>query len=124
MAGYAVHEKGGAAADALPSRREVSGVDVWYEDAVASGVVDIPPPMSWQLWRTYRKVTRTRPTEEEDGPDYRYDASETQREEMSLYTRVMKHYYGENFNQLAGMPSFIRTGWRNLKKKGPLRRPQ
>ena len=57
--------------------------------------------MSWQVWRKYRKVTNSRPTEEDDGPEYKYDARETEKEEMAIYTRVMTTYYGEGFKQEA-----------------------
>ena len=43
-----------SAADDPPRLREVTGFDGTYIEAVDAGIYEIPPPMVWGSWQTYR----------------------------------------------------------------------
>ena len=46
------------AADGGPARqREVTGFDGTFEEAVEADLIDKPPPMKWNRWQAYRKLT-------------------------------------------------------------------
>ena len=51
---------GGAAAEAPPDTyREVTELDGTFEEAVAMGIIDKPPPMLWGDWQTWRTLSET-----------------------------------------------------------------
>ena len=86
-----------AAADAEPRFREVTGYDGSFEEAVEVGLYDKPPPLVWNDWLHYRKISRSLPTTEFDGPGQAYESTR----ESKVYARVQKHYYGPNYKKLA-----------------------
>ena len=75
--------------------REVTEFDGTFEEAMECGLVDVPSPVIWNKWQTYRKLTQSSPTTEMDGVVLDNSV------ESRLYARVMTKLYGPDFKGLA-----------------------
>ena len=76
-------------------RREVTEYDGTYEEAIEAGIVKCPPPMKWNAFQRYRRVTGEAPNPQADGflPD--------RADESALHQRVMASLYGQNWRDSA-----------------------
>ena len=71
------------AADGAAVAREVTEYDGTFEEAVECGLIEVPPPVQWNMWQQYRKLTHSAPTKKVDGV-----ALDNSKESI-IYTRVM-----------------------------------
>ena len=85
------------AADGPLRPRDVTSYDGSYIEAVSEGLYELPPPMMWNMWQTYRRIWQSVPTVAADGEGHHHSSSA----ESELYGRVMLHYYGEGFKRKA-----------------------
>ena len=65
-------------------RREVTGWDGTFEEAVEADIIQRPPPLSWNRWQRWRSDEGGGPTTATDG--YSRDT----RHEAAIYARVMR----------------------------------
>ena len=73
-------------------RREVTGWDGTYESAVDAGIINRPPPLSWNRWQQWRK------SDEGAAPTFQADGhGRDSRHEAIIYARVMRLWYGANY---------------------------
>ena len=83
------------AADGAAVAREVTEYDGTFEEAVECGLLEVPPPVQWNMWQQYRRLTHSAPTKSVDGV-----ALDNSKESL-IYTRVMSKICGPNFKGLA-----------------------
>ena len=76
------------AADGAVAAREVTELDGTLEEAMECGLVEVPPPVIWNKWQTYRKLTHSAPTKEAGGVVLDNSI------ESRLYARIMTTLYG------------------------------
>ena len=95
--------------------REVTGFDGTYEEAVEMELIERPPPMVWNSWQRYRKLTGSVPTEKEDGPRGKLE----NRAEAALYLRVMKNLYGPTYKDQAAEYLQEHPGWMGALEASP-----
>ena len=79
------------AADGTAVAREVTNYDGTFEEAMECGLIEVPPPVVWNMWQSYRKLTHSAPTKKADGVVL------DNAKESTIYTRVMTKIYGPNF---------------------------
>ena len=80
--------------------QEVHGYAGTFEEAVELGLIEKPPPLVWNDWLQYRKITESVPSGMADN-----------RAEGKLYARVQRHYYGEQYRSLAKAYNEEHPGW-------------
>ena len=83
------------AADGTAVAREVTNYDGTFEEAMECGLIEVPPPVVWNMWQSYRKLTHSAPTKKADGVVL------DNAKESTIYTRVMTKIYGPNFKAIA-----------------------
>ena len=71
------------AADGTAVAREVTEYDGTFEEAVECGLLEVPPPVQWNMWQKYRRLTHSAPTMEVDSVVLDNSV------ESRLYARVM-----------------------------------
>ena len=88
-------------------RREVTGWDGTYESAVDAGIINRPPPLSWNRWQQWRKSDEgAAPTVQADGH------GRDSRHEAIIYARVMRLWYGANYREAARQFTAEHPDWR------------
>ena len=83
------------AADGTAVAREVTNYDGTFEEAMECGLIEVPPPVVWNMWQSYRKLTHSAPTKKADGVVL------DNAKESTIYTRIMTKVYGPNFKAIA-----------------------
>ena len=83
------------APDGAVAAREVTEYDGTFEEAMECGLVEIPPPVAWNKWQAYRRLTHSALTKEADGVDLDNSV------ESRRYKHIMTKLYGPNFKALA-----------------------
>ena len=73
------------------TRREVTGVDTPFLEAVDAGDITRPPLLSWNDWQQWRRDQGSRPSQGVDG------YVPTSKDEASLWRKSMQHLYGEDW---------------------------
>ena len=86
-------------------RREVTGWDGTFEEAVDADVIPRPPPLNWNRWQRWRSDEGGGPTIDTDG--YSRDA----RHEATIYARVMRALYGPNYRDAARTFTLENPDW-------------
>ena len=85
----------------MAQKKEVSGLEVSLQQAVASGLLEKPELQSFNDWQQWRKKTRSRPTKAQD------DVSRTTQEEANLWRETMEHFYGSDWNTALAMKTAV-----------------
>ena len=86
-------------------RREVTGWDGTFEEAVDADVIPRPPPLNWNRWQRWRSAGGGGPTTATDG--YSRDT----RHEAAIYARVMRLWYGPNDKEATRRFTVEHTDW-------------
>ena len=93
-------------------QREVTEYDGTYEEAIAAGVVKCPPPMKWNAFQRYRRVTGQAPSQEADG--FLLDRAD----ESALHQRIMALFYGPNWRDAASRYEDADEAWLDRLEDG------
>ena len=93
-------------------QREVTEYDGTYEEAIAAGRVRCPPPMKWNAFQKYRRVTGEAPNPQADGflPD--------RAEESALHQRIMALFYGPDWRDAASRYEDADEKWLDRLESG------
>ena len=92
--------------------REVTGYDGTYEEAIEAGLVKCPPPMKWNAFQRYRRVTGQAPSQEADG--FLLDRAD----ESALHQRIMALFYGPNWRDAANRYEDADEAWLDRLEDG------